>query len=424
MRVLTRHFRKDGRPPTLEEYRATGGYGSLETAFGMPPEAIISMVEAADLYGRGGAGFPCGVKWRLRGMDAPRPRYLICNLDESEPGTFKDRYLLYGNPQLLIESMIVCAYALQADRAFVYVRGDYEQGAKRLEQAISEAVKAGLLGHNILGSGFSMELEVHISAGRYICGEDKALANAMEGRRPNPRHKVPHLSEKGLWGQPTTVNNIETLVNVPYIILHGAEGFKGLGVNGGSGTKLYAVSGRINRPGLYELPTGTTAGELILEHAGGVPEGRNLLGFLPGGSSSGFLLPGQLDLPLDFKVLAEAGTVLGTGAVIVLDDATCPVRFVLNLMRFFARESCGFCTPCRDGFPYAVDIVERIEQGEACLDDLDLLRDLCGNIGPDAFCVFAPGGVMPLKSSLRCFGDIYERHIREKGCPFGAGWRA
>jgi len=424
MKILTRHFRKDGRPPHLAEYRAAGGYASLDKAFGMKPEAIIDLVEAAELHGRGGAGFPCGVKWRLRGSDAPHPRYLICNLDDSEPGTFKDRHLLYGNPHQLIEAMVVSAYALQVDHAFVYVRGDYAGGAALLERSAAEAREAGLLGKNIQGSGFDIDLEIHISAGRYICGEDKALANAMEGRRPNPRHKVPHLSEKGLWNQPTTVNNIETLVNVPHIIHHGAEWFKGLGVHGGSGTKLYAVSGCVQRPGLYELPTGTTARQLIFDNAGGPPPGRKLLGFLPGGSSSGFLTPEQLDLPLDFKALAEAGTVLGTGAVIVLDDATCPVRFVLNLMRFFARESCGFCTPCRDGFPYAVDVVERIEGGAARPDDLDLLHDLCAKIGPFAFCVFAPGGVMPLESSLRCFGDIYLQHIEERRCPFGGGWRA
>jgi len=424
MKILTRHFRKDGRPPALTEYRAAGGYQSLKIAFAMTPDEIIAMIEEAELLGRGGAGFPCGMKWRLRGMDAPKPRYLICNLDESEPGTFKDRSLLYGNPHQLIEGMIVSAYALQVEHVFAFIRGEYEQGAKLLMRAMAEARDADLLGHNIIGSGFNMKLEVHISAGRYICGEETAQINAMEGRRPNPRYKVPHPSKKGLWGKPTTTNNAETLANVPYILIHGAEWFRSLGVNGGSGPKLYCVSGKVKQPGLFELPMGTAARKLIFDHAGGLEAGRSLLGFLPGGASTPFLGPEHLDVPMDFDPVAQAGSRLGTGALIVLDDTTCPVRTTLNLMRFFARESCGFCTPCRDGFPYVVDIMERIEQGKACMDDLDLLQDLCGKIGPHTFCVFAPGGIMPLKSSLRCFRDIYEQHIHASDCPFGSGWRA
>lgn len=417
--VLTRHLHPDS-PLDLAAYRAAGGYRSLAAAFDLKPEAIIETVEAANLRGRGGAGFPCGLKWRLRGLDVPQPRYLICNLDESEPGTFKDRHLLYGGPHPILEAVIVAAYALQAERAFIFIRGEYAHGAARLRQALAEAEAAGLVGANIGGSGFDLKIDIHLSAGRYICGEETALINAIEGLRPNPRHKPPRPSEKGLWGQPTTTNNVETLVNVPHILFNGADWFRDLGVNGGCGPKLFGVSGRVQQPGLFELPTGTTARELIFDHGGGLAEGRTLLGFLPGGASTAFLPPEQLDVPLDFDPIAQAGSRLGTGGVIVLDDATCPVAVVLNLMHFFARESCGFCTPCRDGLPYLEQILAGIHAGEGRTEDLALLEELCGKIAPHAFCAFAPGAVMPLTSSLHCFRDHYEHHIATGRCPFDA----
>lgn len=417
--ILTRHL-DPAAPLDLAAYQASGGYRSLAAAFDLKPEALIKVVEAANLRGRGGAGFPCGLKWRLRGDDALRPRYLICNLDESEPGTFKDRHLLYGGPHQIIEAVIVSAYALQAERAFIFVRGEYAKGGHGLNRAIKEAEMAGLVGSNISGSGFDLEIEVHLSGGRYICGEETAQINAIEGRRPNPRPKIPRPSVKGLWGHPTTSNNVETLVNVPHILLNGADWFRDLGINGGCGPKLFCVSGKVQHPGLFELPSGTTARELIFEHAGGLAEGRALLGFLPGGASTAFLLPKHLDVPMDFDPIAKEGSRLGTGSIIVLDDATCPVQATLNLIRFFARESCGFCTPCRDGMPYLAQILTAIAAGEGQADDLVLLEELCAMIAPQSFCAFAPGAVMPLVSSLHCFREHYEQHITTGRCPFDA----
>lgn len=415
--LLTRHL-QPAAPLNLAAYQATGGYRSLTAAFDLKPEKIIGIVEAANLRGRGGAGFPCGLKWRLRGADAPSPRYLICNLDESEPGTFKDRYLLYGGPHQIIESVIVSAFALQAERALIFVRGEYAKGGNALNQAIQEAETAGLLGTNIRGSGFNLQIEAHLSGGRYICGEETAQINAIEGRRPNPRPKIPRPSTHGLWGQPTTTNNVETLINVPHILLNGADWFRKLGVNGGCGSKLFCVSGKVKHSSLFELPCGTPARELIFEHAGGLDEDRTLLGFLPGGASTAFLLPEHLDVAMDFDPIAVAGSRLGTGSIIVLDNATCPVEVTLNLMRFFARESCGFCTPCRDGLPYLTQILTIISSGAGRADDLALLDELCATIASQSFCAFAPGAVMPLVSSLKCFHDHYEHHVITGHCPF------
>ncbi len=418
--ILSRHFHYH-RPLALRGYRAIGGYRSLEAAFAHKPEELIQIVENANLRGRGGAGFPCGVKWRYRGIDAPTPRYLVCNLDESEPGTFKDRYLLYRDPHQLVEAVIVSAYALQTERAFIFVRGEYAEGARGLEAAVAEAEEAGLIGKNILGSGFDLRVEVHLSAGRYICGEETALLNALEGRRANPRHKPPHPGQKGLWGQPTTVNNAETLANVPHILVHGADWFKNLGINGGSGPKLYGVCGPVQKPGLFERPMGTTARELIFGDSGGLIKGRKLAAFLPGGSSTPFLFPEHLDVPMNFDALSKLGSRLGTGSIIVLDDATCPVAFTISLMRFYERESCGFCTPCRDGLPFVTRLLERIEAGMARLADLDLLEELCHKISPNTFCAFAPGAIMPVLSSLHGFRDCFAQHSREQSCPFQRG---
>lgn len=418
MEALLTRYLEPAAPLNLPAYQAIGGYRSLTAAFDLKPEKIIDIVEAANLRGRGGAGFPCGLKWRLRGADAPSPRYLICNLDESEPGTFKDRYLLYGGPHQIIESVIVSAFALQAERALIFVRGEYAKGGNALNQAIQEAETAGLLGTNIRGSGFNLQIEAHLSGGRYICGEETAQINAIEGRRPNPRPKIPRPSTHGLWGQPTTTNNVETLINVPHILLNGADWFRKLGVNGGCGSKLFCVSGKVKHSGLFELPCGTPARELIFEHAGGLDEDRTLLGFLPGGASTAFLLPEHLDVAMDFDPIAVAGSRLGTGSIIVLDNATCPVEVTLNLMRFFARESCGFCTPCRDGLPYLTQILTIISSGAGRADDLALLDELCATIASQSFCAFAPGAVMPLVSSLKCFHDHYEHHVIAGHCPF------
>jgi NADH-quinone oxidoreductase subunit F len=415
--VLSRNFHHP-EPLDLAAYKAAGGYASLSAAFARKPEDLIATVEEAGLRGCGGGGFPCGTKWRLRGMDAPRPRYLVCNLDESEQGTFKDRQLLYRDPHQIVEALIVSAFAQQAERAFVFVRGEYVEGARGLAQAVKEAEEAGFVGRNIQGTGFDLKIDVHLSSGRYICGDETAQLNSLEGLRANPRHKPPHPAVKGLWGQPTLVNNVETLCNVPHILLNGPDWYKSIGVNGGAGPKLYTVCGPVKRPGWWELPLGTTARELIYGHAGGPLDGRELVGFLPGGGSTPFLLADHLDTPMHWDGPPSAGSRLGTVGIIVMDDATCPVAFLANTTKFYARESCGFCTPCRDGLPFLEFVLQKIDSGQAEMSDLDLLEDLCRKIFPATFCSLAPGAIMPVQSGLECFREAFERHIREKRCPY------
>jgi NADH-quinone oxidoreductase subunit F len=416
-RVLSRNFHL-AEPPRLAEYRAGGGYEGLKAALDQRPEDMIDLVDRTNLRGYGGAGFPIARKWKSRGADAPHPRYLVLNVDETEPGSFKDRQLLYRDPHQVIEAVLVTGFIEQADHAYVFVRGEYAEGARVLEQAIAEAREAGLVGRNILGSGFDLDIDVHLSAGRYICGEETALINALEGRRPNPRSKPPMPFEKGLWGAPTLVHNIETLCHVPHIVSRGPEWFISQGVNGGYGTKLYSVCGEVNRPGFWELPMGTTARELIYDHAGGPREGHELVAFLPGGTSTSFLLPEHLDTPMQFDAVAAAGSRFGTCGIIALASGTCPLRFLIGINKFFARESCGFCTPCRDGLPYVQGILERIEGGRGKPGDLDLLLELCGKIAPNAFCAFAPGAIMPLESGLRLFRDEILEHIARGACPY------
>jgi NADH-quinone oxidoreductase subunit F len=415
--VLSRNFHLP-QPPGLAEYRANGGYEALQAALSLRPEDMIEMVDQTKLRGYGGAGFPIAVKWKARGMDAPHPRYLVMNVDETEPGSFKDRQLLYRDPHQVIEAVLVSGFIEQADHAYVFVRGEYAAGARRLEQAIAEAREAGLVGHDILGSGFDLDIDVHLSAGRYICGEETALLNALEGRRGNPRAKPPMPFEKGLWGAPTLVHNIETLCHVPAIVSRGPEWFNAQGVNGGHGTKLYSVCGQVQTPGFWELPMGTTARELIYDYAGGPLEGQELVAFLPGGASTSFLLPEHLELPMQFDAVAAAGSRFGTCGIIVLGSATCPLDFLIGINKFFVRESCGFCTPCRDGLPYTQSLLERIEAGHGRPGDLDLLLELCAKIAPNSFCAFAPGAIMPLESGLTIFRDVILEHIERGACPY------
>jgi NADH-quinone oxidoreductase subunit F len=419
--VLSRHFHLP-KPPDLAQYRAGGGYRGLQAAFDQRPEDMIEIVEKTHLRGYGGAGFPIALKWKACDPDAPHPRYLVMNVDETEPGSFKDRQLLYRDPHQVIEAVLVTGFIEQADHAYVFVRGEYFEGARRLEEALAEAREAGLVGHNILGSGFDLDIDVHLSAGRYICGEETALLNALEGRRGNPRAKPPMPFEKGLWGAPTLVHNIETLCHVPHIVSRGADWFNGQGVNGGHGTKLYSVCGQVNNPGFWELPMGTTARELIFDRAGGPLDGRKLSAFLPGGASTAFLYPQHLDLPMHFDAVAEAGSRFGTCGIIVLDDRTCPLDFLIGINAFFVRESCGFCTPCRDGLPYAHSLMLRIEEGRGKPGDLDLLLELCAKIAPSSFCAFAPGAIMPMESGLNGFRDVIQDHVEHGGCPYhGSG---
>jgi len=390
-------------------------------ALAMSPQDVQNIVKASNLRGRGGAGFPTGAKWSFvpMGKEAPRPKYLVVNADEMEPGTFKDRMLLEGDPHQIIEGVITSAYAIEAEQAFIFIRWAYKSAVKRLEKAMAEARESNYLGRNILGSGYNLDLRIHSSAGRYICGEETALLNALEGKRATPRAKPPFPQVCGLFGKPTIVNNAETIANIPHIVNNGPDWFKSLSTSADGGTKLYGVSGRVRKPGTWELPMGTTVRELLEEHAGGMQDGYAFRGVLPGGASTDFLVKDHLDVKMDFDSVMKAGSRMGTGTMIVLDDKTCPVGFVHNLMRFFARESCGWCTPCRDGLPWTEKILRSIEEGKGEPGDIERLMLHSRLLGPgNSFCALAPGAVEPLQSALKYFRDDFERHIREKKCHF------
>lgn len=419
---LTKNIKPDRSFFPLKEYEHAGGYRSVRKALKeLTPQDVQGMVKDANLRGRGGAGFNTGMKWSFvpMGDDAPKLKYMVANADEMEPGTFKDRLLMEGDPHQLVESMIVSAYAIQAPVGYIFVRWAYHLSVERLERAIQEAKNAGYLGRDILGSGFDFELHIHSSAGRYMCGEETALLNALEGKRAQPRAKPPYPQTSGLWGKPTIVQNVETLCNVPHILINGVEWYKGLSKTDDGGTKLYGISGRVNKPGLWELPMGTTARELIEEHAGGMRNGLSLKGFLPGGASTGFMTPEHLDIPLDFEAVQAAGTRLGTGTMIILDNKTCPVGLCENLEHFFAQESCGWCTPCRDGLPWAEKLLHGLEIGQGSMDDIEILTAHCKWLGPGhTFCALAPGAVEPLQTAIEHFKDDFEAHVTKKACPY------
>jgi NADH-quinone oxidoreductase subunit F len=419
---LTRNIRPGREPLSLQEYEQAGGYQAVRKALGkLAPEEIVRMVTESNLRGRGGAGFPTGRKWSSMPMGdgAPKQKYLIANGDELEPGAFKDHLLMEGDPHQLIEGMIVSAWAIQADAAFLFVRAQYHLATRRLERAIREAYAAGYLGRDILGSGWDLEIYLHVSAGRYICGEGSAMINALEGRRPIPRDKAVHATVSGLWGRPSVVNNVETLCNVPHIVNNGPEWFKGLSLTGDGGTKIYGVSGRVNRPGAWELPMGTSLRELVEVHGGGMQDGYRLRAAQPGGASTDFVLAEHLDVVMDFNEVQKVGSRMGTGTVIVLDDRTCPVGMIHNQERFFARESCGWCTPCREGLPWVEKTLAAIEEGQGRPEDLEVLEMHARFLGPGlTFCALAPGAAEPLGSGLRLFREDFERHISEGRCPW------
>lgn len=417
---LTKNISTGQEPLSLKDYEKAGGYQSARKALAMAPQQVQDIVKASNLRGRGGAGFPTGAKWSFvpMGEHAPKIKYLVVNADEMEPGTFKDRMLLEGDPHQIVEGVIVSAYAIQAEQSYVFLRWAYKLAEKRLEKAIAEAYDAGYLGKNIFGSGFNLDLRIHASAGRYICGEETALLNALEGKRATPRSKPPFPQVCGLWGRPTIVNNVETIANIPHIVMNGPDWFKGLSKSTDGGTKLYGVSGRVKRPGAWELPMGVTIRELLEVHAGGMQDGCEFRGLLPGGASTDFLIKDHLDMKMDFDSIMKAGSRLGTGTMIILDDKTCPVGFVHNLIKFFARESCGWCTPCREGLPWIEKMLHAIEIGKGEPDDIDILAEQCKLLGPgNTYCALAPGAVEPLQSALKFFREDFERHIREKRCP-------
>jgi NADH-quinone oxidoreductase subunit F len=421
-RPLTQNIVPGRDPLDLRGYERAGGYRALRQVFGgMTPANVIEIVKDSGLRGRGGAGFPTGLKWGFVSMreDSRHPTYLVANADEMEPGAFKDRLLLEGDPHQLIEGIVISAYAIQADVAYIFVRWAYHRAADLLRRAIAETREAGYLGENILGSGYSLKVQLHVSVGRYICGEETGLLNALEGKRAAPRAKPPFPPLSGLWGRGTIVNNVETLANVPHIIVNGAQWFKELSYTGDGGTKLYGISGRVKHPGVWELPMGTTVREVLEEYAGGMQEGRKCRGFLPGGASTDFLLEEHLDVRMDFGSMQVAGSRLGTGTVIVLDDQTCPVGMVHSLERFFARESCGWCTPCREGLAWTTKILQALEGGQGRPGDLERLALHTRYLGAGGtFCALAPGAMEPLQSALKYFRTDFERHIREQQCPW------
>jgi len=383
---------------------------------------VLETIKSSGLKGRGGAGFPTGLKWSFvpQGESSPQQKYLVVNADEMEPGTFKDRLLMEGDPHLLLEGMIISAYAIGASKAYIFLRGEYHGSVKTLKKAIAEAYEKGYLGSNILGTGYDLDIILHTSAGRYICGEETALLNALEGKRANPRAKPPFPQVSGLWGKPTIVNNVETLCNLPGIITYGIDWYQGLGKGADAGTKMFGVSGRVKNPGVWEMPLGVTIRELLEDKAGGMQEGLGLKAFLPGGGSTDFMLPEHLDLALDYDEISQkGGSRLATGTMIVLDDQTCPVGMIGNLMKFFAHESCGFCTPCRDGLPWVDAIFRDFEAGRGSEKDLNILKEQVEYMGPGrTFCALAPGATAPLGSGLKYFEDDFKEHIKQKRCTY------
>lgn len=416
--VLFRNRQPD-RIATLEEYRQSGGYEALQTALkSLSPMAVRQQILEAMLQGRGGAAFPTGRKLMTVADDAPRPRYLVCNADEMEPGTFKDRVLIHVDPHLLIEGMTLTAFAEGACHGIVFIRPEYESAARILERESGLARKAGLLGADILGSGFDFDIAVHRSGGRYICGEGSAQLNALMGRRPNPKQPPPYPTEKGLWDQPTVLQNVETLACVAPIIRNGPEWFKNLALTEtGAGTKIFCVSGKVRKPGCFELPMGVPLREIIEVHAGGMLPGSEFKACLPGGASTRFMPREFYEIPMDFESLRQAGHRLGTGAIMVFDHKTCLVAATLNLITFFARESCGWCTPCREGLPYIRDLLARIEDGRGEPEFIPMLQAMAAHLWK-AYCAFAPGAASPLESLLTYFKDEVQAHIRLGRCPF------
>ena len=411
--------RRLGETVLLPEYEKSGGYQGLRDALKMEPSQVCDVIKASALRGRGGAGFPTGIKWSFFPADAPGEKYLVCNGDEMEPGTYKDRQLLLADPHQLVEGMAIAAYAMQTPVGYIFLRYAYEDCSQRVERAIEEAMAAGYLGRNILGSGFDVELHVHRSAGRYILGEETALLNGLEGRRPNPRSKPPFPAQHGLFGKPTNVNNVETLANVPHILANGIMWFHELALNPESaGTKLFGLSGHLNRPECFELPLGITLREVVEEVGGGVLGGKKFKACLPGGASTPYLTAEHLDLMMDFDPLEEVKSRLGTAGVTVFDEDTCMVAVTRNLNQFFARESCGWCTPCRDGLATVSWLLDRIEFGHATKDDLAMLKDQVRNIRGRSFCALAEGAMGPVEALLRLFEDEIIDHIKQGKCPF------
>ncbi len=409
------------RPWLMETYQSRGGYSALKKILQekTPPDQVIEEVKSSGLRGRGGAGFPTGLKWSFISRNAPGQKYVVCNSDEGEPGTFKDRDILRYNPHQLVEGMIIAGYAIGATVGYNYIRGEFWEPYERFEAALEEARAAGFLGDNILGSGFDFQLHSHLGGGAYVCGEETALLESIEGKKGQPRFKPPFPAHFGLYGRPTIINNTESLASIPVIMEKGGEWFKQLGVENSGGSKLFSISGNLNNPGVFEIPLGTPFSEL-LEMAGGMKDGRKIKAVIPGGSSAP-IIPGDqmMDLTMDYDAIAKAGSMLGSGAVIVLDDTNCMVKVLERMSYFYYEESCGQCTPCREGTGWLYRVVSRIERGEGRPEDLALLDDVTQKIAGRTICALGDAAALPVQGMLKHFRDEFEYHIEHKKCMVG-----
>jgi len=414
-KILTKNMSDPSYTGSLQDYEATGGYQALKNVLGgVPQNDIVEMVKKSGLRGRGGAGFPTGVKWSFLPKDHPGPKYLCCNADESEPGTFKDRQLMERDPHQVLEGMAITCYTIGAETGYIYIRGEFRFGAKVLERAIQEAKQAGHLGANVHGSGVTINIYVHAGAGAYICGEETALLESLEGKRGKPRVKPPFPATHGLYQKPTVVNNVETLANIPHIVNRGPEWFASIGVPPKStGTRVFCLSGHVKNPGNYELPVDATFRDLIEELGGGMRSDKPMKAFIPGGASAPFLTPEHLDVQMDFESVAMAGSMSGSGGVTVMEEGTSMVWAALRLMEFFYHESCGKCTPCREGSSWIVQILQRIQNKQGRREDLDTLSEICKNIGGRTVCAFGDAEISPVQSTLKYWRHEYEALIQE-----------
>jgi NADH-quinone oxidoreductase subunit F len=402
----------------IDVYERHGGYQATRKALGeFTPPQLVELVKSSGLRGRGGAGFPTGLKWSFLPKQTDKPVYLCINADESEPGTFKDREIIEYDPHQLLEGIIISSYAIGAHQAFLYIRGEFAFGAKVLETAIAEAYAKGYLGKSIFGRGFDLDCVVHRGAGAYICGEETGLIESLEGKRAYPRVKPPFPATYGVFGSPTIVNNVETLACVPHIVARGADWFKSMGPEKGPGPKLYCVSGHVWKPGVYELPMGTSLREIIYTHCGGVPGGRKLKAVIPGGSSVPVLTADEIDLPMDFDSVAKAGSLLGSAGIIVMDESTCMVRTLEVIARFYHHESCGQCTPCREGTGWLHKVLRHLEEGTGREEDVQLLIDVSNNMMGNTVCVLADAAAMPTISFVNKFKDEFLAHVKLGRCP-------
>jgi NADH-quinone oxidoreductase subunit F len=423
--LLTRYIREPGAH-TLDFYVQHGGYRALDKALAMTPDAVIDAVKASGLRGRGGAGFPTGMKWQFVDKKSPKPKYLCCNADESEPGTFKDHVLMERNPHLLFEGCLIGCHAIGAKVAYIYIRGEFYHVQLVLEAELARARAAGYVGKNIRGTGFDCEIYVHRGAGAYEAGEETALIESLEGKRAQPRLKPPFPATHGVYGCPSAVNNVETLCNVPLIIEHGAEWFASIGPEKNGGPKLFCVSGHVNKPGVFEASMSVSLRDLIYapEFAGGIRGGHALKAVIPGGSSVPILLPDQIDVPASFDGIAKAGSMLGSAGIIVMDETTCMVWAAENLLYFYRHESCGKCTPCREGCDWLFKLLGKIERGEGQMRDLDLLLSVANNIMGKTLCAFGDAAATPVLSAIAQFREEFAAHVREGRCTVPAPWRA